>query len=398
VRPRKRLCILGSTGSIGENTLRVVADWPDRFEIVGLAAHASGRRLAEQVAEWGVKCFCLSDETQPAPAIDGARLFRGERGMNELLDACAPDLVVVATVGYAGLAPTLHAIEAGATVALANKEVLVTAGELVMAAARRRGATILPIDSEHNAVFQCLAGRCENGGGAAPLRRIVLTASGGPFRGRTRAELADVTVQQALNHPTWSMGPKITIDSATLMNKGFEVIETHHLFGEPVENIEVVIHPQSVIHGMIEYHDGSMLAQMGVTDMYLPIANVLGWPERLCNDRFEPLDLAALSAMTFEAPDTEAFPCLRLAYEAIRSGDTYPTVLNAVNEVAVQRFLAGEIRFTDIPDLIERALGEHRPTTRPDLAAIAETDAMARDWCRRQPGSNAAASQARTRV
>jgi 1-deoxy-D-xylulose-5-phosphate reductoisomerase len=384
VRPRKRLCILGSTGSIGENTLRVAADFPDRFEVVGLAAHTAGERLAQQIEEFHVTHACLVDEGQPAPVANGARLHRSARGLIDLIDACEPDLVVVATVGYAGLAPTLHAIESGVTVALANKEVLVTAGELVMAAARRRGVTILPIDSEHNAAFQCLAGRTADGADPAPLRRIILTASGGPFRGMKREQLAAVTVEQALNHPTWSMGPKITIDSATLMNKGLEVIETHHLFGEPVDRIEVVIHPQSVIHGMIEYHDGSMLAQMGVTDMYLPIANVLAWPERLENRRFEPLDLATLGTLTFEAPDMDAFPCLRLAYAAIRAGATYPTAMNAVNEVAVGRFLAGEIRFVDIADLIERGLAEHRPVVGPDLEAIARVDGRTREWCRRQ--------------
>jgi 1-deoxy-D-xylulose-5-phosphate reductoisomerase len=382
---RKRICILGSTGSIGEKALRVVGDYPDRFEVVGLAARSSAERLAEQAAEWGVRWACLTDAAGSAPSIGGARMFVGEAGMIDLLDACQPDLVVVATVGYAGLAPTLHAIQSGATVALANKEVLVTAGTLVMGEAARRGVAILPIDSEHNAIFQCLAARCLCGRPPTPLRRIILTASGGPFLGRAREDLADVTIEQALNHPTWRMGPKITIDSATLMNKGFEVIETSHLFGEPVDKIEVVIHPQSAIHGMIEYHDGSMLAQMGVTDMYLPIANVLAWPDRLPNARFEPMDLAAIGRMTFEKPDLEAFPCLRLAYEAIRAGQTYPTVLNAANEVAVARFLAGEIRFLDISGLIEQALEEHRPAPDPDLAAIAEADAWARAWSRSRP-------------
>jgi len=372
---RKRICILGSTGSIGENTLRVIGDYPEQFEAVALAAHGSSRRLAEQAAEFGARWLCLSgDGAFETP--DGARVFRGPQGLEELIEASAPDLVVVATVGFAGLAPTLRAIELGLSVALANKEVLVSAGELVMDAARRRGVAILPIDSEHNAIFQCLEGR--NG---APLRRIILTASGGPFRGRSRAELAGVTVEQALDHPTWQMGPKITIDSATLMNKGFEVIEGHHLFGVPVERIEVVVHPQSMIHGMIEYQDGSMLAQMGVTDMYLPIANVLAYPRRLVNRRFEPLDLAALGQVTFARPDLEAFPCLGYAYDAVRAGGTCPAVLNAANEVAVRRFLAGEIRFTDIAELIAAALGEHRVAPAPDLDAIAAADAWARAFC-----------------
>ena len=245
-----------------------------------------------------------------------------------------------------------------------------------MGAAARRNVPILPIDSEHNALFQCLADR--NG---TPLRRLILTASGGPFRGRTRADLADVTLEQALAHPTWQMGPKITIDSATLMNKGFEVIEGHHLFGEPVDKIEVLVHPQSVIHGMIEYQDGSMLAQLGVTDMYLPIANVLAYPRRLENRRFAPLDLAALGSLTFAKPDPEAFPCLGYAYESVRRGGTYPAVLNAANEVAVRRFLHGKIHFLDISHLIDAALQEHQSTPHPDLGTIAEADAWARRWC-----------------
>ena len=372
----KRICILGSTGSIGENTLRVIGDWPDRFQVVGLSAHRSARRLAEQAAAFNVPNVCLADGGLPETPPGVERTFHGDAGLVDLLDACAPDLVVVATVGYAGLSPTLRTIEMGATVALANKEVLVTAGELVMERARRAGVTILPIDSEHNAIFQCL-----NGGDASPLRRIILTASGGPFRGRTRDELASVTLREALNHPTWNMGPKITIDSATLMNKGFEVIEVHHLFAQPVDKIEVVVHPQSLIHGMIEYLDGSMIAQMGVTDMYLPIANVLSYPERLRNDRFEPLDLAAVGEVTFEKPDLEAFPCLRYACDAVRTGGTYPTVLNAANETAVQLFLKEEIRFLDIPGLIRAAMDAHASVTQPDLDAIAEADRWAREWC-----------------
>lgn len=375
IEGRKRICILGSTGSIGENTLRVVSDYPEHFLVVGLSAHASAQRLAEQATHFGVKHLCLSGEGD-FEAPPGAIVFRGHSGLERLIEACEPDLLVVATVGYAGLAPTLRAIELEIPVALANKEVLVTAGELVMSSAQRREVPILPIDSEHNAIFQCLAGHQ-----GAPLRRIILTASGGPFRGRTREQLATVTIAQALAHPTWQMGPKITIDSATMMNKGFEVIEGHHLFGVPTEKIEVLVHPQSVIHGMVEYHDGSMLAHLGVTDMYLPIANVLAYPNRLENRRFEPLDLATLGRVTFDKPDLEAFPCLGFAYEAIRSGGTYPTVMNAANEVAVHRFLEGEIHFLDIPDMIEAALHAHRSTAQPTLEAIAEADSWARRWC-----------------
>ncbi len=379
---RKRICILGSTGSIGENALRVIGDYPDRFEVVGLAAHASAERLSEQAGRFGVREVCLGSE-RPIQTTNGARVHRGRAGMDELIEACGPDLVIVATVGYSGLAPTLKAIELGITVALANKEALVTAGRLVMEAARRRGVAILPIDSEHNALFQCLDGRDRGAAGPTPLRRIILTASGGPFRGMTRDQLERVTPAQALNHPTWKMGPKITIDSATLMNKGLEVIEGHHLFGIEPGRIEVIVHPQSVIHGIIEYHDGSMLAQMGVTDMYLPIANVLAYPDRLENTRFEPLDLARLGGVTFERPDLEAFPCLRLAYEAIGAGGTYPTVLNAANEVAVERFLAERMGFLDIATMITRVLEAHQSVEHPDLEAIAEADAWARQLCRR---------------
>lgn len=380
----KRICILGSTGSIGENTLRVISDYPEHFQVVGLSANQSAERIAEQAREFGVRHLCLASG-KPADVPPGTQVFHGRQGLLQLIDACEPDVLVVATVGYAGLAPTVHAIDRGITVALANKEVLVTAGELVMAQARRRGVPILPIDSEHNAIFQCLAAR--NGSG---LRRIILTASGGPFRGRTRAELANVSVEAALAHPTWQMGQKITIDSATLMNKGFEVIECYHLFGEPVDKIEVVVHPQSVIHGMIEYEDGSMLAQMGVTDMYLPIVNVLSYPRRLKNQRFAPLDLAALSGVTFANPDQEAFPCLRYAYECTRQAGTYPTVLNAANEIAVRRFLDGEIRFLDIPALIDAALQAHDSTAQPDLEAIAAADLWARRWCEERCGTSKA--------
>ncbi|MCE5231068.1 1-deoxy-D-xylulose-5-phosphate reductoisomerase [bacterium] len=377
---RKRICILGSTGSIGEKSLLVIADNPDRFEVVGLSAHGSVKRLAEQAAEYGVKQICIAGKGGDVAAPDGVTVHRGPQGLIDLVDACEPDLVVVATVGYAGLSPTLRAIELGVTVALANKEVLVAAGDLVMDAARRRGVRILPIDSEHNALFQCLAGRREDW----PLRRLILTASGGPFRGRTRAELASVTVEEALCHPTWRMGRKITIDSATLMNKGFEVIETHHLFGVAVDKIDVVIHPQSVIHSMIEYEDGSMLAQLGVTDMYLPIANVLAWPERLPNRRFKPLNLAELGAFTFEQPDVEVFRCLGFAREAVRLGGTYPAVLNAANEIAVARFLDGEIGFLGIPELIEAAMNAHQPDGTADLNAIHAADRWARQWCGRR--------------
>lgn len=371
--PRKRICLLGSTGSIGQKTLQVCRDYPDRFQIVGLSAHGSAPELARQVAEFGPEAVCLSGEGDLSGINGKTRRFRGAEGLIELIEASRPDVVVVSTVGIAGLLPTLAAIGAGATIALANKEVLVTAGDLVMSEARRRSVAVLPIDSEHNAIFQCLDGR------ESPLRRIVLTASGGPFRGWPRERLEAATVEMALKHPTWNMGRKITIDSATLMNKGFEVIEAKHLFGIEVDRIEVTVHPQSVIHSMIEFHDGSMIAQLGVTDMYFPIANVLAYPERLENRRFHPLDLASVGRLDFEDYDREAFPCLGYAYEAARRGGTYPAAMNAANEIAVQRFLAGDLRFTEIAETIDRVLQAHNPSGSADLEAIQETNAWARE-------------------
>ncbi len=376
---RKRICLLGATGSIGESTLQVVADFPDRFEIVGLSAHTSAATLARLADELKPAAVCLSgSETPPGEAGGSASAwFSGEEGLAKLVEACEPDIVVVAIVGAAGLTPTLRALELGLPVALANKEVLVTAGALVMDLARRRGVQILPIDSEHNAIFQCLAGHADD-----PVRRVILTASGGPFRGRTRAELAGVTVAEALDHPTWQMGPKITIDSATLMNKGFEVIEGHHLFGLDVDRFEVVIHPESAVHSMVEFVDGSILAHLGVTNMYLPIAHVLAYPERLENSRFDALDFTRVASLTFEDYDREVFPCLGYAYEAARRGGTWPAALNAANEIAVERFLAGEIQFSGIPELIDAVLQAHDGVAHPGLDEIRRADAEAREKAR----------------
>ena len=380
----QRICLLGSTGSVGEKTLQVARDHPDRFRIVGLSAHASEARLLEQVAEFRPEAACLSGRSE-APSVNGAaRWLAGAEGLVELIDACAPDRVVVATVGAAGLMPTLRAIESDASVALANKEVLVTAGELVMALARRRGTTILPIDSEHNAIFQCLEGRPE-----APVRRLILTASGGPFRGWPRERLERATAADALRHPTWAMGRKITIDSATMMNKGFEMIEAHHLFGVAPGRIEIVVHPQSVVHSMVEFIDGSMLAQLGRTDMYFPIVHALAHPDRLANSRFEALDLAALGSLDFEDYDRAAFPCPDYAHEAIRRGGTFPAALNAANEIAVARFLAGEIRFTAVAEVVDAVLQAHESTGAADLESIRAADAWARDEARAMTAARA---------
>lgn len=384
----KRVIILGSTGSIGTKTLEVIADFPDAFEVVALSTNAQTGLLAEQVARFRPRAICVCsaqrrNEARHVASLSGAALHLGTAGLVELVERYEADLVVVATVGFVGLLPTLRAVELGRTVALANKEVLVTAGHLVMAEARRRGVAVLPIDSEHNAIFQCLA--C---GGRDAVRRIVLTASGGPFRGARRERLLAITRKEALRHPTWSMGPKITIDSATLMNKGFEVIEAHHLFDLPVERIDVVIHPQSTIHSMVEFVDGSIIAQLGVTDMYLPIQNVLFHPHRVPN-KFPPLDFVALAKLTFEAPDLVNFPCLAYAYEAARLGGTYPAVLNAANEIAVQRFLNEEIPFLAIAELVRAALDAHEASSAATLEEILRADswarAFARSWTARPP-------------
>jgi 1-deoxy-D-xylulose-5-phosphate reductoisomerase len=374
---KKRLIVLGSTGSIGAKALQVVEDFPDHFEVVALSTNSQVKTLAQQAARHRPKALCVcaarhAADGRAAAEAAGAAFHPGEPGLAELVDRYDADLVIVSTVGFVGLVPTLRAIARGITVALANKEVLVTAGDLVMDAAQRAGVAILPIDSEHNAIFQCL------GGCAAPgVRRLILTASGGPFRGWKPDRMHRITPDEALRHPTWNMGRKITIDCATLMNKGFEMIEATHLFSVPPDRIEVVIHPQSTIHSMVEYVDGSIIAQMGRTDMYLPIQNVLMHPERLPN-KFEPLDFAHLAKMTFEKPDLESFPCLAYAYEAAARGATYPAVLNGANEVAVARFLAAEIPFLEIAGTIRRALDSHTPVRAPSLEDIQSADGWAR--------------------
>ena len=349
----QRVLILGSSGSIGTSTLDVIRDYSDRFRVVGLSVRANVDLLADQVAEFGPAAVCVADADAAVQArgrMGDAEILEGESGLTELVRRVDADVLVVATVGFAGLFPTLAGIERGMRIALANKEVLVVGGEMVMERARSAGVDILPIDSEHNAVFQSLAGNRRE-----DIRRIVLTASGGPFRNHDVGALEAVTVAQALDHPTWDMGAKITIDSATLMNKGFEVIEACHLFGVGPERVDVVIHPQSVVHSMVEYADGSVIAQMGQTDMYLPILNVLAYPDRLPN-KFEPLDLASLGSLTFEHPRRSDFPCLDYAFEAIGRGGTVPAALNGANEIAVREFLEGRIGFGDVPRAIRHVL------------------------------------------
>lgn len=378
----KRVILLGSTGSIGTKALQVIEDFPARFEVVGLSTNIRVDALARQAGRFRPRALCVCDPAghsagRSAADAVGADFLPGEEGLAAMVERYDADMVVVATVGFVGLMPTLKAIERGMTVALANKEVLVTAGDLVMEAARARGVRMLPIDSEHNAIFQCLDGTCPSS-----IRRLILTASGGPFRGMHADAMGAVTPDEALRHPTWNMGPKISIDSATLMNKGFEMIEATHLFGVAPDRVEVVIHPQSTIHSMVEYVDGSIIAQLGRTDMYLPIQNVLMWPERVPNG-FEPLDFATLGRLTFEKPDLHTFPCLAYAYEAASRGGTCPAVLNGANEVAVARFLCGEIGFLGIAGTIRAALDAHTPVAHPTLEEIHEAD----NWARRFAGA-----------
>ncbi len=374
----RTVALLGSTGSIGRAALDVLGRWRDRFRVVALAAGGGRlRELADQVRTVRPEVVAVPREEDAVRLRDllaGERVevLAGEEGMVRAAAGSGADVVIAAIVGAAGLVPTLAAVRAGRTVALANKEALVAAGEVMTRAARESGATLLPVDSEHNAIHQCLrAGR------PAEVRRIVLTASGGPFRGRSAAELSAVTPDQALRHPTWEMGPKITVDSATLMNKGLEVIEARWLFGLPPEAIDVVIHPQSVVHSMVEFRDGSIVAQLGTPDMRHPIQYALTYPERL-DAPAERLDLLAASPLQFEPPDAETFRCLALAFDALRAGGDAPARLNAANEVAVEAFLDGRIPFDRIPAVLERALAERPPRPADTLEAVLAADREAR--------------------
>ena len=379
----KRIAILGSTGSIGRSALAVVAAHPERLEVVGLAAGRNVERFAEQVAGVRPAVVALADKEsldrlRGAGALPaGAATGWGEDGLVAVATHPRVDLVLCASAGTAALGATLAAIEAGKTVALANKEVLVMAGRLMVGAARRRGVRILPVDSEHNAIHQCVDGRAPD-----DVLRYILTASGGPFRDRPAADLAAVTPEDALCHPTWSMGPKITIDSATLMNKGLEVIEARWLFDAPPDRIDVVVHPQSVVHSLVELRDGSVIAQLGVTDMRLPIQYAFSYPERWPAP-LPALDLAACGPLDFEAPDTGRFPCLGLAYQALRAGAAFPAVLNAANEVAVAAFLERRLPFTGIPRVIAATLdaaAQRAPTDPTALAEVRELDTWARTF------------------
>jgi len=376
----KRIAILGSTGSIGQSALAVVDAHPDRLQIVGLAAGENAERLAAQIAQYRPRVAAMAtgaaiDRLQQIGLPAGVAIAgSGRDGLVAVASHPDVDLVLCASSGTEALEAVLAAIEHGRTIALANKEILVMAGGIVTEAAARKGVAILPVDSEHNAIHQCLHGR-----GRGEVRRLVLTASGGPFRGRIASDLSAVSADDALKHPTWRMGRKITIDSATLMNKGLEVIEAHWLFGVEGRQIEVVIHPQSVIHSMVELVDGSVIAQLGVTDMRLPIQYAFSYPDRW-SAPLPRLDLASAGPLEFEAPDTEAFPCLGLAYRALDAARSLPVVLNAANEVAVARFLDRRLGFTAIPEVIDRTMAGHIPAEVATLAAVRAVDRWAREY------------------
>lgn len=375
----RHLAVLGSTGSIGVTTLDLAARFPDRLRVVALAAGRNVERLAEQMRRFKPALVATADEVTAAAVRALVPEFRGEiaagiEAITGVATAAPADLVVSALVGALGLAPTLAAIESGKDVALANKEVLVLAGELVQEAARRADVNVFPLDSEHNAIYQALHGHRRE-----DVRRVILTASGGPFLRTPMEALRSVTREQALQHPTWKMGNKITIDSSTLMNKGLEVIEAHWLFQMPADQIAVVIHPQSIVHSMVEYVDGSVLAQMGIPDMAIPISYILGYPERLPLSYLPSLDLPRAGTLEFHTPDLERFPCLGLAYRALRAGGTAPAVLNGANEVVVDAFLNGHLRYLDIARILREVLDAHDVVAGPSLTRLLEADRWARD-------------------
>ncbi|HLQ10348.1 MAG TPA: 1-deoxy-D-xylulose-5-phosphate reductoisomerase [Ktedonobacteraceae bacterium] len=379
----RRIALLGSTGSIGRQTLDVVRCFPEHFQVVALAARSNVELLAQQAQEFHpafVACFADTPDIEKAARAALPGVLIGEQGLLAVATHPDVDIVVAATSGLMGLRPTLAGIHAGKTIALANKETLVMAGHLVMQAARQQDVSILPVDSEHSAIWQCLRG--ENAG---EVRRLILTASGGPFRRSTPEEVRAVTVEQALAHPTWHMGPKITIDSATLMNKGLEVIEAHWLFDMPYEQIEVVVHPESIIHSMVEFVDGSLKMQASLPSMHLPIQDAISYPTRLDTagtGLVRELRWPDVARLNFEALDVARFPCFKLARQAAQYGGTYPSVLVGADEEAVALFLAGKLSFPGIAELIEAVLERHQPIAEPDIPAILETTAWARKTAR----------------
>ncbi|PON18981.1 1-deoxy-D-xylulose-5-phosphate reductoisomerase [Candidatus Entotheonella serta] len=375
---RKGLAVLGSTGSIGVNTLDVVTSNPEQFSVVTLAAYENVDMIEQQARSFGPRLVVLYD-SEKAEVLDqrlqgtGIEVDSGLEGLCRAATFADVDLVVSAVVGSIGLRPTLRAVDSGIDVALANKETLVMAGDLVMRQDVEGWGKVIPVDSEHSAIFQALHGHQ-----SADLRRILLTGSGGPFREWSKEDMAQASIEEALNHPNWKMGPKITIDSATMMNKGLEVIEAYQLFGASIDQIQVVVHPQSIIHSMVEFHDGSVLAQLGIPDMRVPISYALTYPDRLPN-ALPSLDLFEVQTFNFYPPDFDRFPCLRLAFDAARFGGTMPAVLNAANEIAVQAFLDGQIGFLDIPVVIEWTMNQHDPVPLTDLTTAMEVDRWARE-------------------
>ena len=377
---RKRVVILGATGSIGESALKVARDIPDRMEIVGLAANSNAEKLAAAANETRAQSVCLVDETKlnilTRELEYKPRILGGQEGLLEIARLTNAEMVLVAIVGTGGLRPALAAIEARKDLAVASKEILVMAGEIVMRQARDNGVNVLPVDSEHNAIFQCLEGKS-----SSDVRRIILTASGGPFREMPRKDFDSITPEQALKHPTWNMGPKITIDSATLFNKGLEMIEAHWLFGVEMQRVEVVIHPQSIVHSMVEFADGSTLAQLSYSNMCFPIQYAVTWPDRVPNT-LPPLDFSKLSRLEFFTPRYEDFPALNLARRAGETGGTLPSVMNAANEVAVAGFLDRQVRFPDIWQIVGEVMNLHTSVAHPNLDAILQADQWARKEAR----------------
>ena len=374
---KKSIAILGSTGSIGQQALEVVAANPNNFSVEVLTAGNQADLLIEQARAFKPNVVVIGNENQfdkvsDALATHDIKVYTGDDALASVVEMDIIDIVLVALVGYAGLRPTIKAIEAGKNIALANKETLVVAGDLVTKLAKEKGVNIYPVDSEHSAIYQCLSGE---GGNA--IEKIILTASGGPFRGKTATQMEKVTPDEALQHPNWCMGPKITIDSATMMNKGLEVIEARWLFGVGADRIEVVIHPQSIIHSMVQFADGSIKAQMGLPDMRLPIQYALSYPDRFDSD-FERFDFLQYPQLTFEQPDTKIFRNLALSYEALRKGGNWPCILNAANEVAVDAFLKEKIGFLEIPDVIENTLGKSAFIKAPGLEDYNQADLLAR--------------------
>src|SRR5436190_2277667 len=386
---RKRIVVLGATGSIGESALKVAHDIPERMEIVGLAANSNVKKLAAQANVVRPKALCLVDESK-ASELPGLldyqpQIFTGEKGLVEIACLEEAEMVLVAVVGTGGLRPALAAIEAGKDLAVASKEILVMAGETVMREAAAKGIQVLPVDSEHNAIFQCLDGQrkrptpnAQRPTSNEEVRRLILTASGGPFRETPASEFEEITLERALRHPTWNMGPKITIDSATLFNKGLEMIEAHWLFGVEMKRVEVVIHPQSIVHSMVEFADGSALAQLSYSNMCFPIQYAVTWPDRVPNS-LPPLDFSKLSRLEFFTPRYDDFPALKLARRAGETGGTLPAVMNAANEIAVAGFLDRQVRFPDIWQIVEEVMNRHTSVAHPDLDAILQADQWARN-------------------